>query len=390
MIDHYEPDIVSANDYYPFGMLQPGRSYLSPNGNKYRYGFNGKENDNEVKGDGNQQDYGMRVYDPRLGRFLSRDPLTKEYPWNSPYSYAEGDVIRSIDLDGLEKFVVTNIHDKYGRRTRASVDGISTIESDGAIKAINMQLKRANGTPLTNQDVYDIHMRSGTVLSDRQRSGGLTNTEINALRNAKDAGDRDESFDKEYGTSGEDQELGRSFPLRVGDVASVIRGSSYETHKYFDAPVRYPQSAPTRLLQNLGGSSWIGASMSSGSSGIGFGSGSGININDALNYQVGNINAAVSDFISKNGLNVAFVDNITLTIGNNTYRTQWNTIQRSLQRTYNTTVNIVVDPYIEGRNAGYSNPASITTSAGYLSVSVNMSGVTNGNVNYAAPGARTK
>lgn len=37
----------------------------------YRYGFNGKENDNEVKGEGNQQDYGMRIYDPRLGKFLS-------------------------------------------------------------------------------------------------------------------------------------------------------------------------------------------------------------------------------------------------------------------------------------------------------------------------------
>lgn len=48
----------------------------------------------------------MRVYDPRIGKFLSVDPLTKSYPWNSPYSYAEGDVIRSIDLDGLEKYII--------------------------------------------------------------------------------------------------------------------------------------------------------------------------------------------------------------------------------------------------------------------------------------------
>jgi hypothetical protein len=47
-------------------MLQPGREI---NVGGYRYGFNGKENDNKVKGEGNQQDYGMRVYDPRLGRF---------------------------------------------------------------------------------------------------------------------------------------------------------------------------------------------------------------------------------------------------------------------------------------------------------------------------------
>jgi uncharacterized protein RhaS with RHS repeats len=59
-----------------------------------------------VKGEGNQQDYGMRVYDPRLGRFLSVDPLTKDYPWNSTYAFAENDVIRSVDLDGLEKVLV--------------------------------------------------------------------------------------------------------------------------------------------------------------------------------------------------------------------------------------------------------------------------------------------
>jgi len=63
-----------------------GRKYAS--GNEYRYGFNGKENDNEVKGEGNQQDYGMRIYDPRLGRFLSVDPITADYPELTPYQYA--------------------------------------------------------------------------------------------------------------------------------------------------------------------------------------------------------------------------------------------------------------------------------------------------------------
>ncbi len=38
------------------------------------------------------------------GRFLSVDPLAMNYPWNSTYAFAENDVIRSIDLDGLEKF----------------------------------------------------------------------------------------------------------------------------------------------------------------------------------------------------------------------------------------------------------------------------------------------
>jgi RHS repeat-associated protein len=71
------------------------------------YGFNGKENDNEVKGDGNQQDYGMRIYDPRLGRFLSVDPLMKEYPELTPYQFASNTPIQGIDLDGEEVYHYT-------------------------------------------------------------------------------------------------------------------------------------------------------------------------------------------------------------------------------------------------------------------------------------------
>ncbi len=84
----------------------PGRKY-SASSSKYRYGFNGKENDNEVKGEGNQQDYGMRIYDPRLVRFLSVDPLTKDYPWYTPYQFAGNKPIWASDLDGMEEWMRT-------------------------------------------------------------------------------------------------------------------------------------------------------------------------------------------------------------------------------------------------------------------------------------------
>ncbi|MBW8686978.1 hypothetical protein K1Y79_21765 [Chitinophaga sp. B61] len=61
-----------------------------------------------MKGEGNQQDYGMRVYDNRLGKFLSVDPLTKEYPWTSTYAFAENDVIKNVDLDGMEPYIATD------------------------------------------------------------------------------------------------------------------------------------------------------------------------------------------------------------------------------------------------------------------------------------------
>ena len=89
----------SSRDYYPFGMAMPGREFSS---SSYRYGFNGQEKDDEVKSSGNSYDFLFRIYDPRLGRFLSTDPLEKEYPWNSPYAFAENRPIDGIDLEGLE------------------------------------------------------------------------------------------------------------------------------------------------------------------------------------------------------------------------------------------------------------------------------------------------
>ena len=70
---YFTPDVVSANDYYPFGMLQPGRSYVEA-GTGYRYGFNGQEKDDDINGAGNSYTAEFWEYDPRIGRRWNRDP----------------------------------------------------------------------------------------------------------------------------------------------------------------------------------------------------------------------------------------------------------------------------------------------------------------------------
>jgi RHS repeat-associated protein len=108
---YYKADVITANDYYPFGMNMPGRSFSV--GGKYRYGFNGKENDKDISEGG--QDYGMRIYDMRLGRFLSVDPLTKQYPELTPYQFASNCPISGVDLDGMEYLTaIYNITIKNG------------------------------------------------------------------------------------------------------------------------------------------------------------------------------------------------------------------------------------------------------------------------------------
>jgi RHS repeat-associated protein len=89
--------------YHPFGMqINERTETFTTNG--YRYGFNGQEKDDEINGKGNSIVFNYRIHDPRLGRFLSVDPLAPEYPWNSTYSFAENSTIAFIDLEGLERF----------------------------------------------------------------------------------------------------------------------------------------------------------------------------------------------------------------------------------------------------------------------------------------------
>ncbi len=82
-------------------MLLPNRHANTSN---YRYGFQGQEMDDELKGEGNSVNYGFRMHDPRVGRFLSLDPISAQYPHNSPYAFAENRVIDGIELEGLEYF----------------------------------------------------------------------------------------------------------------------------------------------------------------------------------------------------------------------------------------------------------------------------------------------
>lgn len=113
----------------------PSRKYSASQ--SFRFGFNGKENDNEVKGEGNQQDYGMRVYDPRIGKFLSVDPLTLEYPWYTPYQFAGDMPIIAIDLDGKEPSYMIDVNGKLTKPVIALImsafGGMSTDWSENRL-----------------------------------------------------------------------------------------------------------------------------------------------------------------------------------------------------------------------------------------------------------------
>ncbi|MFT6335801.1 MAG: RHS repeat-associated protein [Saprospiraceae bacterium] len=75
----------------------------------------------EVKGGGVQYDYGFRIYDSRIARFMSVDPLTASYPWYTPYQFAGNTPIWAFDIDGLEEAFATDFIDDEGRYRRSYV-----------------------------------------------------------------------------------------------------------------------------------------------------------------------------------------------------------------------------------------------------------------------------
>ncbi|GAB2669362.1 hypothetical protein GCM10027036_23560 [Flavihumibacter cheonanensis] len=123
-VRHYLADIRSANDYYPFGMLMPGRKF---NAGSFRYGFNGKEMDNEIGGIGNTIHFEFREYSPRIGRMMSIDPKASEYPWQSPYVYHRNSPVNIVDYLGLGDPPVTAYHNT------SVADGIKIL--DGGFNA---------------------------------------------------------------------------------------------------------------------------------------------------------------------------------------------------------------------------------------------------------------
>jgi RHS repeat-associated protein len=121
--DYFLPDVVSATDYYCFGAPMPSRSF---NSNSYNRGFNGKEKDDEINVGGGSYDFGARMYDSRLGRMLSIDPMASaSIGWN-PYHAFNDNPISNVDPTG--KFSINNHYNMTNNALKKM--GYSDVVSD--------------------------------------------------------------------------------------------------------------------------------------------------------------------------------------------------------------------------------------------------------------------
>jgi RHS repeat-associated protein len=147
-------DVVSATDYFPFGLQMPERVYEA---GRYGFGFNGKINDEEILSNGRWQDYGFRAYRPDLGRFVSVDPLAGKYPELTTYQFASNTPICAVDLDGLEALNAQEFMSELNYANRLSVtglaDGYGEVQHQtfqGAVKSSYSLFLQFQQTYLTN------------------------------------------------------------------------------------------------------------------------------------------------------------------------------------------------------------------------------------------------
>jgi RHS repeat-associated protein len=134
----YKAVVISATDYSPFGVGLYERSWSAP---EYRYGFNGKEKDDEFSGEGNSYDFGARILDVRLGRWMSVDPYYNMTPALSAYNFSLNSVLMFCDTNGKNgKVTVQANPDNHGGSiTISSIIYITGCSSDYG-KSLESQL----------------------------------------------------------------------------------------------------------------------------------------------------------------------------------------------------------------------------------------------------------
>jgi RHS repeat-associated protein len=216
--------VVSTADYYAFGSEMPGRSF---NLGSYRYGFNGQEKDDEVKGSGNSYEFTFRIYDPRTGRFLSVDPIGKNYPHATPYGFAENSPIQAIDLEGLEKYKVT------GR----SFIPMATVPNPQYVPYLNENVPYSFAGD--NRTSYQLN--STAFRTEQKVTADFDNKTVSYSSNTASGSQGLNKAGQVVATS----EAGTAGPAPTYDKAFLTNGNSVTIHLSVDAPNKLVSGAPS-------------------------------------------------------------------------------------------------------------------------------------------------
>lgn len=169
-LELFKPNVLSETDYYAFGSQLNERSVSEG----YRFGFNGKELDKET----GTLDFGNRIYNPDLARWLSEDPLQVKYPNLSPYSFVANKPIIAIDPDGKDILIVGDA------KTQTIIFSQLQSLTNKQLVLLNngIVLEASNLTPSQQMIVYQTGVNksnSGIMVNDKPEGSQLVHDAIN-------------------------------------------------------------------------------------------------------------------------------------------------------------------------------------------------------------------
>ncbi|MCB9225647.1 MAG: hypothetical protein H6578_00570 [Chitinophagales bacterium] len=173
-------------------MTMPGRQYVtaSPTTGGYRFGFNGMEKDGEAWSGsaGNQLDFGARIYDSRLGRWLSVDPQAGRFSAWSPYHAMMNNPIWMIDPDG-EQWDFSNLQVTYDKQSQSiRVTGEVTVKytvlnlTDKAIGINDIEIRDFVIPHISYDDILPIDLSGNPNISSDGYGSPTVRFEVNNLK----------------------------------------------------------------------------------------------------------------------------------------------------------------------------------------------------------------
>ncbi len=192
-VRHKRGPLLEETAYYPFGLPMAGISSKAAGSLTNRLKYNGKEEQRQEFSDGSGLewlDYGARMYDNQIARWMTPDPLAGKYESWSPYVYCLNSPIIFVDPDGRtvdpasqkdwdkQKQAVTDQRDKLqkkvdGLTAKANDKGWSAEKLAGKVGNLNERISGLNGS-LTNLGVLEASTQNYSLKTGAGEEGGTT------------------------------------------------------------------------------------------------------------------------------------------------------------------------------------------------------------------------